>query len=220
MATMLQHSAHSMLGRRVSAAMLRRCSPAAIYRSMQRIAANIRPCRDGSPGGADLSDQPLASARRHSHASSSPGSTSAPHLAPQSGQLPIGRVDIIIGPMFAGKSTELLRRVRQEQQSGYSTALVKSAVDTRYAVNHVCTHTGDQLPCSAVERLLPLLSDAAFMAHDVIAIDEAQFFPDLLEFAVAAAESHAKRLIIAGLDGDYKRYATGVGASRALVRRT
>ena len=124
---------------------------------------------------------------------------------PNSGMPGTATVELIIGPMFAGKSTLLLDRVRKLVNDGRRTALVKSSTDTRYSYDHITTHAGDKLPCTSVELLLPLLRDAAFMGHDVIAIDEAQFFPDLTEFVVAASEHHYRSLLVAGLDGDFRR---------------
>lgn len=64
-----------------------------------------------------------------------------------------GRIELIIGPMFAGKSTELLRRVRTDRVAGLGVALVKSAKDDRYSASSVTTHDGDGLPCYAVHAL-------------------------------------------------------------------
>lgn len=131
-----------------------------------------------------------------------------------------------MGPMFAGKSTELLRRVREAQSAGKSTSLIKPTLDKRYELASVTTHDGDKLSCHTVETLLPLLllpgemdlsgSSESFKAArssvanaQVIAIDEAQFFPDLAAFAIRAVEAHGKELLIAGLDGDFKRRKFG-----------
>ncbi len=118
---------------------------------------------------------------------------------------PLGSIDIIIGPMFAGKSTYLLQWVRKEQQSGRTAALIKSSIDTRYTCQHITTHAGDKLPCVACDRLMPLLVNHSIMSKDVIAVDEAQFFPDLVEFVSSAAENHGKKLLVCGLDADFKR---------------
>ncbi|GAX79788.1 hypothetical protein CEUSTIGMA_g7228.t1 [Chlamydomonas eustigma] len=119
-----------------------------------------------------------------------------------------GTVELIIGPMFAGKSTELLRRVRKAKHSGCQVAVVKSSMDTRYIQQHVTTHDGDHLPCITSSTLLPLL-DSHLKNVDIIAVDEAQFFPDLIEFVLEASESKKKSVIIAGLDGDFKRQRFG-----------
>jgi hypothetical protein len=128
------------------------------------------------------------------------------HQHPTKGQVAtVGRIELIFGPMFAGKSTELLSRVRSEQGAGRTVALVKSSVDTRYKYDQVTTHNGDKMACTAVDRLMPILEDATLMGKDVIAVDEAQFFHDLVEFVLSASEKHNKTVLVAGLDGDFKR---------------
>lgn len=124
--------------------------------------------------------------------------------------------------MFAGKSTELLRRVREAEAQGRKTTLIKPLNDNRYDKDSVTTHSGDQLPCHTVEQLLPLLlptlsgssesfiaARASFANAHLIAIDEAQFFPDLVGFATQVVEDYGKELLIAGLDGDFKRRKFG-----------
>lgn len=124
----------------------------------------------------------------------------------------IGAIELIIGPMFAGKTTRLLQRVRECEAAGLKVALIKSGKDIRYSAGEVVSHDGARRVCHAVESL------AAFHAQvprpywydvDVVAIDEAQFFPDLMEFVTSAADRHGKLVILAGLDGDYKRRRFG-----------
>lgn len=124
-----------------------------------------------------------------------------------------GRVELIIGPMFAGKSTMLLKLVRQNQTNGTQVLLVKPAVDTRYTAGVVSTHTGDSLPCRTVSSLgylrAVLEEDSAWDSISTIAIDEAQFFPDLVDFVVDAADLHHKTVLVAGLDSDFRRERFG-----------
>ncbi|MEW5301761.1 MAG: hypothetical protein WDW36_004599 [Sanguina aurantia] len=124
-----------------------------------------------------------------------------------------GRVELIIGPMFAGKSTMLLKLVRQHQVNGTQVLLVKPAVDTRYTAGVVSTHTGDSLPCRTVSCLGSLRAgleeDSAWDSISTIAIDEAQFFPDLVDFVVDAADLHHKTVLVAGLDSDFRRQRFG-----------
>lgn len=79
---------------------------------------------------------------------------------------------------FSGKSTRLLQRVREAEASGQRVVLVKSAVDTRYSVDHVVTHNGDKRPCVSLSQLRSLrerLGTAEYDKVDVVAVDEAQF---------------------------------------------
>ncbi|GLT94170.1 hypothetical protein SLE2022_119250 [Rubroshorea leprosula] len=123
-----------------------------------------------------------------------------------------GEVHVIIGPMFAGKSTALLRRVNVEGNNGRNVAMIKSSKDTRYAVDSVVTHDGLKFPCWALPDLMsfPLrLGKEAYEKLDVIGIDEAQFFEDLYDFCCKAADEDGKTVIVAGLDGDYMRRRFG-----------
>lgn len=124
-----------------------------------------------------------------------------------------GRVELIVGPMFAGKSTMLLKLVRQNQSNGTRVLLVKPAVDTRYTAGMVSTHTGDSLPCKTVTSLESLRAsldeESAWESISTIAIDEAQFFPDLVDFVVEAADLHHKTVLVAGLDSDFQRKRFG-----------
>ncbi|KAG9129158.1 hypothetical protein Leryth_006450 [Lithospermum erythrorhizon] len=64
-----------------------------------------------------------------------------------------GEIHVIVGPMFAGKTTALLRRVRSESNLGRKVVVIKSSKDTRYAVNSVVTHDGTKFPCWALPNL-------------------------------------------------------------------
>ena len=122
-----------------------------------------------------------------------------------------GHIELVIGPMFAGKSSELLRRVASYESQGLTVAIVKSNKDDRYSASHVVTHDGLRKECHAVPTLTAFreLSAAAYASADVIAVDEAQFFSDLTEFCMLAADGHAKRVVLAGLDGDFMRRRFG-----------
>ncbi|KAL7218766.1 hypothetical protein ACSBR2_011939 [Camellia fascicularis] len=123
-----------------------------------------------------------------------------------------GEVHVIVGPMFAGKTTALLRRIKSEVNNGRSVAMIKSSKDTRYAVDSVVTHDGTKFPCWALPNLLSFKQKFGAEAYDkldVIGIDEAQFFDDLYDFCCKAADCDGKIVIVAGLDGDYLRRTFG-----------
>ncbi|PIA38397.1 hypothetical protein AQUCO_02800239v1 [Aquilegia coerulea] len=127
-------------------------------------------------------------------------------------QLNSGEVHVIVGPMFAGKTTALLRRIQCETDNGRSVAVIKSNKDTRYGLDSVVTHDGAKLPCWALPELLSFkekLGTEAYEKLDVIGIDEAQFFGDLYDFCCKAADHDGKTVIVAGLDGDYLRKRFG-----------
>ncbi|KAJ7548797.1 hypothetical protein O6H91_07G027900 [Diphasiastrum complanatum] len=118
---------------------------------------------------------------------------------------------LILGPMFAGKTTALLRRIHAEVDAGRNVALVKSDKDTRYGINAVVSHDGIQMPCTAVPDLATFKKKLGKLYNEVevIGIDEAQFFEDLVGFCKAAADVDGKTVIVAGLDGDFLRRKFG-----------
>ncbi|XP_008776173.1 thymidine kinase-like [Phoenix dactylifera] len=123
-----------------------------------------------------------------------------------------GEIHVIIGPMFAGKTTTLLRRIRSEIDNGRSVAVIKSNKDTRYGLDSVVTHDGTKMPCLSLPELSMFqdkLGIEAYNKLDVIGIDEAQFFEDLYDFCCRAADHDGKTVIVAGLDGDYLRRRFG-----------
>ncbi|EAY88256.1 hypothetical protein OsI_09708 [Oryza sativa Indica Group] len=123
-----------------------------------------------------------------------------------------GEIHVIVGPMFAGKTTALLRRVQVEAGTGRNVALIKSDKDNRYGLDSVVTHDGTKMPCWALPELSSFqdkLGTEAYDKVDVIGIDEAQFFDDLHEFCCKAADRDGKIVVVAGLDGDYKRNKFG-----------
>ncbi|KAF4359342.1 hypothetical protein CsatB_020155 [Cannabis sativa] len=123
-----------------------------------------------------------------------------------------GEVHVIMGPMFAGKTTSLLRRVKSESNNGRTVAMIKSSKDTRYAVDSVVTHDGVKFPCWVLPDLSSFrqnFGEDAYQKLDVIGIDEAQFFDDLYDFCSQVADHDGKTIILAGLDGDYLRRSFG-----------
>ncbi|KAK4358881.1 hypothetical protein RND71_021110 [Anisodus tanguticus] len=124
----------------------------------------------------------------------------------------VGEIHVIVGPMFAGKTTALLRRVNLESNDGRNVVMIKSSKDTRYAVDAVVTHDGTKFPCWSLPDLSSFkhrFGVDAYEKVDVIGIDEAQFFGDLYEFCCNAADLDGKTVIVAGLDGDYLRKSFG-----------
>ncbi|CAL4923364.1 unnamed protein product [Urochloa decumbens] len=123
-----------------------------------------------------------------------------------------GEIHVIVGPMFAGKTTALLRRVQAEVGCGRTVALIKSDKDNRYGLDSVVTHDGTKMECWALSELSNFhekLGMEAYDKVDVIGIDEAQFFDDLYDFCCKAADRDGKIVVVAGLDGDYKRKKFG-----------
>ncbi|KAK1295676.1 Thymidine kinase [Acorus calamus] len=124
----------------------------------------------------------------------------------------VGEIHVITGPMFAGKTTALLRRIQAESANGRTVVMIKSEKDTRYGLDSVVTHDGVKMPCWALNELSTFKAKLGPEAYDkinVIGIDEAQFFKDLYDFCCNAADQDGKTVVIAGLDGDYLRRGFG-----------
>lgn len=123
------------------------------------------------------------------------------------------RLDLILGPMFAGKSSAVIARVRRARALGWKTLLLTSALDTRYGnvgdVRDVVTHDKDRVDAVGVLRLMPCLSTPEYEEARLIIIEEAQFFVDLVAFVLHAVEKSGKDVVVVGLDGDSDRQPFG-----------
>ncbi|MCP3977484.1 MAG: thymidine kinase [bacterium] len=113
-----------------------------------------------------------------------------------------GWIEVIAGPMFSGKSEELIRRITRYQLARVPTQVFKPALDIRYAVGEVVSHSRQKTAAMPVET-----SDDLLKAVDertvVVGIDEGQFFDDGLVDVVTMLAGAGKQVIIAGLDTDY-----------------
>jgi len=113
-------------------------------------------------------------------------------------------LELILGPMFAGKSSLVLSKVRKANSLGWKCLLITSAVDTRSG-KYIRTHDNDSVPAIAVETL-----DGIYVkGYDMVVIEEAQFFENLYSFVIDTVEVHKKKVIVAGLDGDSDRKPFG-----------
>lgn len=113
-----------------------------------------------------------------------------------------GRIEVICGSMFSGKTEELIRRMKRAKFAKQSVEIFKPAVDTRYSEEDVVSHEGNSIPSTPVETsasILLLGSDT-----DVIGIDEAQFFDENLIHVCNELANRGTRVIVAGLDLDFK----------------
>ncbi|TMW57262.1 hypothetical protein Poli38472_003187 [Pythium oligandrum] len=118
----------------------------------------------------------------------------------------MGELQLIIGPMFSGKSTELVRRMRRFQHAKLKCLVVKYNLDTRYSEKNLSTHDKVFFQAKPVDRLAEVRE--LLDSFDVIGIDEGQFFPDLIEFCNEAANA-GKVVIVAALDGTFEKKPFG-----------
>ncbi len=124
-----------------------------------------------------------------------------------------GHLEVIVGPMFSGKSEELIRRVTRAVIARQSVAVFKPAIDDRYHQTQVASHNGRSIEAHAVQSSedirnlvygnTPLLPSETALP-DVIAIDEAQFFDAGLVPLVNELADQGVRVILAGLDQDFR----------------
>lgn len=116
-----------------------------------------------------------------------------------------GKLELICGNMFSGKTTELMRRIRRESSINRRCVVVSYIDDNRYTnESRISTHNGDGVRCLKV-RFLSELSAETLEGYDTFFIDEGQFFADLYDSVKYMVEDCNKHIIVAGLDGDYKR---------------
>ena len=118
-------------------------------------------------------------------------------------------LEIVIGPMFAGKTSYALSLVRKYTAQGLQVLVVKPTIDTRSPnVNEIRTHDGDSIPCFTTDTLNTLTVDF-ISGFAVIIIDEAQFFKGLIPFTEFAVDTLQKKVYLIGLSGDSDRRPFG-----------
>ena len=113
-----------------------------------------------------------------------------------------GWIEVIVGCMFSGKSEELIRRLRRAQIARQRVQIFKPIVDTRYADDHIVSHSEMRIPSQAVATSRMLIERVAADA-EVIGIDEGQFFDLELPMVCNTLADRGVRVIVAGLDQDY-----------------
>jgi thymidine kinase len=114
----------------------------------------------------------------------------------------VGRIEVIVGSMFSGKTEELIRRVKRAVLARQRVQAFKPRIDTRYDVERIVSHGAVSIDAVAVgssESLLGRVEDGT----ELVAIDEAQFFDRGIVEAVDQLANGGRRVIVAGLDQDY-----------------
>jgi len=114
-----------------------------------------------------------------------------------------GWIEVICGPMFSGKSEELIRHIRRAQIAKQRIQLFKPRIDDRYSENEIVTHDQQRLPSTPVATSNAIL-DSLLDKTAVVGIDEAQFFDDEITIVCNKIANLGKRVIVAGLDMDYR----------------
>ena len=114
-----------------------------------------------------------------------------------------GWIEVVAGPMFSGKSEELIRLLRRAAIGRQRLQVFKPALDTRYSEDDVVSHSQWRVPSETVERAEEILTRLD-PRTEVVGIDEAQFFDDALPGVCRHMADLGKRVIVVGLDMDFR----------------
>jgi len=118
------------------------------------------------------------------------------------------KLEIIMGSMFSGKTSELIRRLKRHQVILDKILVINSKKDTRNMSEVLQTHDKNTFGCIKTEDLMSVVGTDEYYNADVIAVDEVQFFEGLRPF-VEEALKEEKHVILAGLDGDFRQRVFG-----------
>lgn len=119
----------------------------------------------------------------------------------------MGRIEVVTGCMFSGKSEEIIRRLRRSQIAGRNVVLIKPRIDTRYEEEYVTSHNGTKMLCVAARNSQDVLEISDH--YDVVGVDEVQFFnKDIIGSILYIARDRI--VIVSGLDTNYRYEPFGV----------
>ena len=113
-----------------------------------------------------------------------------------------GRIEVICGSMFSGKTEELIRRMKRAIFARQKVEIFKPALDTRYSEEDIVSHEGNSIPSTPIDSSASILLMS--QGYDVIGIDEAQFFDPHIVDVCNQLANQGIRVIVAGLDLDFK----------------
>lgn len=113
-----------------------------------------------------------------------------------------GSIEVICGPMFSGKTEELMRRVRRATIAGQKVCLLKHASDDRYNATDIVSHSHISIPAEVVRTAAEIA--AKVKDANVLAVDEAQFFDSDIADVARKLAQQGVRVILAGIDMDYR----------------
>ncbi len=119
-----------------------------------------------------------------------------------------GKLEVICGPMFSGKSEELIRRLRRAMIAKQRAVAFKHSLDNRTSVKHIASHDGRTI------KAFPVDSTEAILKHltpdvDVVGIDEIQFFSPKIVSLINQLINEGKRVIVAGFERDFRGLPMG-----------
>ena len=115
-----------------------------------------------------------------------------------------GSLEMICGPMFSGKTEELIRRLRRSQIAKQKVAIFKHAIDNRYNIESVTSHNGSKISAHAVDNGIFITEEAEKNNYAVVGIDEVQFFSNDIITTICDLVENGTRVIAAGFDLDFR----------------
>ena len=123
----------------------------------------------------------------------------------------IGYLELIIGPMFSGKTTALITLAEIYQTKfNMNCFVINHADDKRYGDDgYMRTHDRKRMKAHHTAKLMDCFKDPYLLDYDAILINEGQFFPDLIKFVMIMVEVHKKKVHVAGLNGDFRKHEFG-----------
>ena len=119
-----------------------------------------------------------------------------------------GKLELIIGNMFSGKTSELIRRINREKSINKRILVINYSQDNRYSSDSVCSHDLIKSKCLKVSKLFDI-PEGMINDYDSFFIDEGQFFQDIYSYVKKLVDVHHKHVVVSGLDGDSNRYFFG-----------
>ncbi len=119
-----------------------------------------------------------------------------------------GKLELIIGPMFSGKSTELIRRIKLLQIIEKKVLVIKSTIDSRYNQDKITSHNYESVDCVVLGKLDEITDDEV-NKYNTVVVDEGQFFSDLVPTITRWIDNFSVDIIVGGLDGDFQRQPIG-----------
>ena len=120
-----------------------------------------------------------------------------------------GYLELIIGPMYAGKSTELIRIINRYKCLNKRIIVINHILNNRYGSVSLTTHNREKIDSCIILENLGDLDKELLNNTDVIIIEELQFFKDAYDIVIDLCDNYCKTIIAAGLDGDYLRKPFG-----------
>ena len=118
-------------------------------------------------------------------------------------------LELILGCMFAGKTSEFISRYYKYKRLGKNILVINHSFDERYGKGVVSSHNKEQIKCTSVRYLEEIHTTSKYLEADIIMIDEAQFFERLVEFVKNGMDLDKKHFIVCGLSGDSNRKPFG-----------